>query len=44
MINDLNKHGQRSSIIPLTTENRKKDAIFRVSRKPSTEQEGDRTR
>lgn len=44
MINDLNKHGQRSSIIPLTIENRKKDAIFRVSKKPSTEQEGDRTR
>lgn len=44
MINDLNKYRQRSSIVLHTIEKRKEDAIFRVSKKPSTEQEGDRAR
>lgn len=44
MINDLNKHQQRSSFVLHTTEKRKEDAIFRVAKKPPTEQEADRAR
>lgn len=43
MINDLNKHRQRSNTALHTIEKRKEDATFRVSKKPSTEQEGFRT-